>query len=55
MMLGGLPPKEKAEEKKKIGTTDAEDLAALKKEVKWMKWALILLIAYVLYQQTKKS
>jgi hypothetical protein len=54
MMLGGLPPKDK-EEKKKIGTTDAEDLAALKKEVKWMKWALILLIAYVLYQQTKKS
>jgi hypothetical protein len=53
-MLGGLPPKDK-EEKKKIGTTDAEDLAALKKEVKWMKWALILLIAYVLYQQTKKS
>jgi len=54
MMLGGLPPKDK-EEKKKIGTTEAEDLAALKKEVKWMKWALILLIAYVLYQQTKKS
>jgi hypothetical protein len=53
-MLGGLPPKDK-EEKKKIGTTEAEDLAALKKEVKWMKWALILLIAYVLYQQTKKS
>lgn len=54
MMLGGLPPREK-EEKKKIGTTEAEDLAALKKEVKWMKWAIILLIAYVLYQQTKKS
>jgi hypothetical protein len=53
-MLGGLPPKDK-EEKKNIGTTDAEDLAALKKEVKWMKWAIILLIAYVLYQQTKKS
>ena len=54
MMLGGLPPKDK-EEKKKIGTTEAEDIAAIKKELKWMKWAIILLVAYVLYQQTKKS
>jgi hypothetical protein len=53
-MLGGLPPKEK-EEKKKIGATEAEQIAALQKEVKWMKWAIILLVAYVLYQQTKKS
>ena len=55
MMLGGLPPKEKKEEKKKIGNTEAEEIAALKKEVKWMKWAIILLVAYVLYQQIKKS
>ena len=54
MMLGGLPPRDK-EEKKKIGTTEAEDIAAIKKELKWMKWAIILLVAYVLYQQTKKS
>jgi len=52
-MLGGLPPKYK-EEKKKIGATEADEIAALKKELKWMKWAIILLIAYVLYQQTKK-
>jgi hypothetical protein len=54
-MLGGLPPKEKKEEKKKIGTTEAEDIAALKKELKWMKWAIILLIVYVMYKETKKS
>ena len=53
MMLGGLPPKDK-EEKKKIGATEADEIAALKKELKWMKWAIILLIAYILYQQTKK-
>ena len=55
MMLGGLPPKEKKEEKKKIGTTEAEDIAAIKKELKWMKWAIILLVVYIMYQQTKKS
>lgn len=54
MMLGGLPPKNK-EEKKKIGTTEADEIAALKKELKWMKWAIILLIVYVMYQQTKES
>jgi len=55
MMLGGLPPREKKEDKKKIGATEAEEIANLKKELKWMKWAIILLIVYVMYQQTKKS
>ena len=55
MMLGGLPPKEKKEEKKKIGNTEAEEIAAIKKELKWMKWAIILLVVYIMYQQTKKS
>ena len=54
MMLGGLPPRDK-EEKKKIGTTEAEDIAAIKKELKWMKWAIILLVVYIMYQHTKKS
>lgn len=54
MMLGGLPPKDK-EEKKKIGNTEAEEIAAIKKELKWMKWAIILLVVYIMYQQTKKS
>ena len=54
MMLGGLPPRDKGE-KKKIGTTEAEDIAAIKKELKWMKWAIILLVVYIMYQQTKKS
>ena len=54
-MFGGLPPQNEKEENKKIGATEAEEIAALKKELKWMKWAIILLIVYVMYQQTKKS
>jgi hypothetical protein len=52
MMLGNLPPLED----KKIGqegTTTAEDIKKLQAEVKWMKWAIILLVAYILYKETK--
>ena len=54
MMLGNLTP---PVEDKKIGEAPsdqtAQDIAKLQAEVKWMKWALILLIAYILYKETK--
>jgi len=54
MMLGNLPPFSNA---KNIGAapedTSIEDIKKLQAEVKWMKWALILLIAYILYKETK--
>ena len=54
MMLGNLPPFSNA---KNIGAApDDNHLAEMEKmkaEIKWMKWALILLIAYVLYKETK--
>jgi len=55
MMLGGLPPKN---ETKNIGETTEDlkaEIDALKKEVKWMKWAIVLLIIFALYQQFNKS
>jgi hypothetical protein len=58
MMLGGLPPKE---EKQNIGATDSEvailktEIESLKKELKWIKWAVILLVIYAFYQQSKKK
>lgn len=54
MMLGGLPDFE--EPKKKMGSTPEEDdrIKELEKQVQWMKWALILLTIYVIYQQSKK-
>lgn len=57
-MLGGLPPKE---EKQNIGATDSEvailktEIESLKKELKWIKWAVILLVIYAFYQQSKKK
>lgn len=55
MMIGGLPNFKEFEEKvKNIGATDHEaDMEAMKKDLKWMKWAIILLIAYILYKETK--
>jgi len=54
MMLGNLPPFSNA---KNIGATPEEshlaEMEKMKAEIKWMKWALILLIAYVLYKETK--
>jgi hypothetical protein len=54
-MLGNLPP---FSETKNIGATPDEEshlaeMEKMKAEIKWMKWALILLIAYVLYKETK--
>jgi len=53
-MLGNLPP---ISEPKNIGETPEEshlaEMEKMKAEIKWMKWALILLIAYVLYKETK--
>jgi hypothetical protein len=54
MMLGNLSP---FSETKNIGATPEEshlaEMEKMKAEIKWMKWALILLIAYVLYKETK--
>jgi hypothetical protein len=57
MNLGGLPPKE---EKEKIGATDElsvlkAEVDSLKKELKWIKWAVILLVVYAFYQQSRKK
>ena len=58
MNLGGLPPKE---EKQKIGKTDTElsllktKIDSLEKELKWIKWAVILLVVYAFYQQSRKK
>ena len=55
MMLGGLPNFKYIEDKaKKIGQTDIEaDHEKMKADLKWMKWAIILLIAYILYKESK--
>jgi hypothetical protein len=49
MDLGGLP------EFGKIGNPgtpgDQSDIEKLKKEVQWMKWAIIILAAYILFIQ----
>jgi hypothetical protein len=54
MMLGNLPP---FNNQKNIGAapedTSLEDIKKLQAEVKWMKWAIILLVAYILYKETK--
>jgi hypothetical protein len=54
MMLGNLPPFSQA---KNIGAapedTSLEDIKKLQAEVKWMKWAIILLVAYIIYKETK--
>lgn len=53
MMLGNLPP---FNQQKSIGAdpdTTQEDIKKLQAEIKWMKWAIILLIAYILYKETK--
>ena len=54
MMIGGLPNFKEFEEKaKKIGAEESSDIEKLKSDLKWMKWAIILLIAYILYKETK--
>ena len=55
MMIGGLPNFKDLEEKaKKIGTTpESNDIDKIKADLKWMKWAIILLIAYILYKESK--
>ena len=54
MNLGGLP-----DFKKMLGETDKPgeltDIEKLKKEVQWMKWAIIILAAYILFIQTKND
>jgi hypothetical protein len=53
MDLGGLP------EFGKIGNPgtpgDQSDIEKLKKEVQWMKWAIIILAAYILFIQNKND
>ncbi len=55
MMLGGLPDFKQFQ--KKIEGIEETDIAAdhekIKADQKWMKWAIILLIAYILYKETK--
>ena len=54
MMIGGLPNFKEMEDKaKKIGQAEASDIDKLKADLKWMKWAIILLIAYILYKESK--
>jgi hypothetical protein len=55
MMLGGLPDLNEFKQKAKtIGeNNDISDIEKLKAEQKWMKWAIIFLIAYILYKETK--
>lgn len=52
-MLGNLPF---FTETKTIGEVPedqiSQDIAKLKSEVKWMKWAIILLLLYILYKET---
>lgn len=54
MNLGGLP-----DFKKILGETgtpgDPSDIEKLKKEVQWMKWAIIILAAYILFIQSKND
>lgn len=54
MNLGGLP-----DFKKILGETgtpgEPSDIEKLKKEVQWMKWAIIILAAYILFIQTKND
>ena len=55
MFLGGLP--DFNDEPKKMGAaepTPEERIKDLEKQVQWMKWALILLTIYVIYQNSKK-
>ena len=53
MDIGGLP------NFKNIGATgtpeDPSDIEKLKKEVQWMKWAIIILAAYILFIQNKND
>lgn len=52
MDLGGLP------NMKEIGqapTGDPSDIEKLKKEVQWMKWAIIILAAYIIFIQNKND
>lgn len=54
-MLGNLPDLNEFKEKaKKIGEIDmAADHEKIKADIKWMKWAIVFLIAYILYKETK--
>jgi len=54
MMIGGMPNFKEFEEKvNNIGQSEASDIDKLKADLKWMKWAIILLIAYILYKESK--
>jgi hypothetical protein len=54
MNLGGLP-----DFNKMLGETpspgDQNDIEKLKKEVQWMKWAIIILAAYIFFKQNKND
>jgi hypothetical protein len=54
MMLGNLPP---FSEPKNIGAAPEDshlaEMEKMKAEIKWMKWAIILLVAYIIYKETK--
>lgn len=52
MDLGGLP------DQNQIGqgsSTNPDELEKLRKDVQWMKWALIILAAYILFIQNKND
>lgn len=52
-MLGNLPPSEPKNIGEAPQDSHLQEMEKMKAEIKWMKWALILLIAYVLYKETK--
>ncbi len=52
MDLGGLP------DQNQLGqgaTGDPSELEKLKKDVQWMKWAIIILAEYILFIQNKND
>ena len=52
MQIGGLP------DQKQIGqgaAGDPSELEKLKKDLQWMKWAIIILAAYILFIQNKND
>jgi len=52
MQIGGLP------DQNEIGqgaANDPSELEKLKKDLQWMKWAIIILAAYILFIQNKND
>ncbi len=52
MDLGGLP---NMNEIGQGGSSDPSEIEKLKKDIQWMKWAIIILAAYILFIQNKND